>query len=58
MAQLTTYLLAGGMQSDAIAHIYDDAAFNPPPKRSTIEDNQTSWTGKIFGNAPKIFVKI
>jgi hypothetical protein len=50
---MITYLFAGGMQSDAIAHIYDDAAFNPPPKRSTIEDSQTSWTGKTFGNAPK-----
>jgi hypothetical protein len=58
MAKSMTDLLAECIQSDAIAHIYDDAAFNPPPKRSTIEDSQTSCTGKTFGNAPKVFIKI
>jgi hypothetical protein len=52
------YLFSDGIDSEAIAHIYADAEFKPPPKRRRIEDSQTSRTGNTFGNAPGYSINI
>lgn len=46
------YLCSEGIDSEAIAHIYADAEFKPPPNRSRIEDSQISRMGNTLGNAP------
>jgi hypothetical protein len=48
-----SYLEVDGMNSEAIAHIYADAEFNPPPQSRIIEDSQTILRGKILGKAPE-----